>query len=82
MTWTCPSCGTPLENGRRAKGAGYWRIWFECRRGRRVQVTKRGMYAYPSTMPTDCDLEDLCERVVKQVRAKDRKPLRAIKKRT
>ena len=82
MTWTCPSCGTPLEHGRGAKGAGYWRIWFECRCVKRVLVTKSGIYAYGPDTLTDLDLEDLCERVVTRAKAQERKPLRAIKKRT
>ena len=76
MTWACPACRTPLVNGRRANGGGYRRIWFECPCGRRVLVTKSGMYAYPSNTPTDLDLEELCERVM--VATKARAPLKKI----
>ena len=65
-------------NGRRVKGAGYWRIWFECRCGQRVLVTKSGVYAYPPDTPTDCDLEELCERVMVKAAAKARAPLKKV----
>ena len=78
MTWICPACGSPLVNGRRTKGAGSWRIWFECRCDRWVLVTKSGIYAYPPDTPTDLDLEEFCERMVKKVAAKERTPLKKI----